>query len=185
MLSLQECPSNLLYSLSQEHDSSKQQPNSGIEPELQHYKVTKTRVREAAVVSQLITSLSFSEGQLERSSRPHNRAAPKGPAQKSSVKLILESQGTNVFTSSGRQPSGRAYRMKQIKEALRLSCVCSDPLVMTLPAFPAAPRRFSYPNLPAKRKVVCRYNSECSCSWIFSRHTYLPRAVIPPTVGWM
>lgn len=80
-------------------------------------------VREDAVVPQLITSLSFSEGQLERSSRPHNRAAPKGPAQKSSVKLISESQGTNVFTSSGRQPSGRAYRMKQIKEARGLSCV--------------------------------------------------------------
>lgn len=35
VLSLQVCPSNLLYNLSQEHDSSKQQPNSGIEPELQ------------------------------------------------------------------------------------------------------------------------------------------------------
>lgn len=84
----------------------------------------RARVREDAVVSQLITSLSFSEGQLGRSSRPHNGAAPKGPAQKSFIKLISESQGTNVFTSSRQVTEWKSiYRTKQIKEAFESSRV--------------------------------------------------------------
>lgn len=118
----------------------------GFYPRMQHsWRAERCRVRRecgsisthacklvrSAVVSQLITSSSFSVwrqgGQPEHSSWPHNGTAPQSPSgvcgDKSRVKLISKARGPTCLPHQARNRVESINKMKGIKERVGLSCV--------------------------------------------------------------
>lgn len=114
--------------------------SSGLYPRLQHGRMRRDcggisiracELARSAVVSRLITSSSVSvwrgEGQRQRSSRPHSRAAPQGPSgvcgDKSRVKLISKARGPMCLPHQAGNRVESINKMKGIKERGGLSCV--------------------------------------------------------------